>query len=180
MKKKSGLMEYSGHTNLKLYSTQFSYITIRGELKHLQLTNKDLKHYCQEGERCLADFYRTYLEALNDDGPFYRRPLAVASPVCVRYGEQVLGVNKLKGLMKEITRKAELKGNFTNHSGKRTCATQLYHAGIDEQEIMSRTGHRSETAVRKYKRSNSALQERVSEVLNPPNVKKIKCETTTL
>lgn len=85
----------------------------------------------------------------------------------MRYGEQVLRVNKLKGLMKEIAGKAGLEGNFTNHSGKRTCATQLYQAGIDEQEIMSRTGHRSEEAVRKYKRSNSALQERVSEDLNP-------------
>lgn len=82
----------------------------------------------------------------------------------MRYGEQVLGVNKLKGLMKEIAGNAGLEGNFTNHSGKRTCAIQLYQAGIDEQEIMSRTGHRSEVAVRKYKRSNSALQERVSEV----------------
>lgn len=72
-----------------------------------------------------------------------------------------------------------MEGNFTNYSGKRTCATQLYQAGIDDQEIMSRTGHRSEVAVRKYKRSNSALQERVSEVLNPPpHVKKMKCETT--
>jgi hypothetical protein len=81
--------------------------------------------------------------------------------------------------MKEITCKAGLEGNFTNHSGKRTCATQLYHAGIDEQEIMSRTGHRSEKAVRKYKRSNAELQGRVSEVLNPPNItKKLKCDST--
>lgn len=94
----------------------------------------------------------------------------------MRYGEQVLEVNELKGLMKEIAGKVGLEGNFTNHSGKRTCATQLYQAGIDEQEI----GHRSEVAVRKYKRSNSALQERVSEVLNPPNVKKMTCRTTVV
>jgi hypothetical protein len=61
--------------------------------------------------------------------------------------------------MKEITGKAGIERNFTNPSGKRACATKLYHAGIDEQEIMSRTDHRSETAVRKHKRSNSALQE---------------------
>ena len=89
-----------------------------------------------------------YLDALGHRGAFYRRPLAVG----IRYGEQVLGINKIKELMKEITGKAGLVGNFTNHSGKRTCATQLYQAGVDEQEIMSRTGHRSETAVRKYKR----------------------------
>lgn len=120
------------------------------------------------GERCLADFYCTSLDALSNEGPFYHRPLAISDNVCVRYGEQVLGVNKLKGLMMEIAGKEGMEGNFTNYSGKRTCATQLYQAGIDEQEIMSRTGHRSEVAVRKYKRSNSALQERVSEVLNPP------------
>ena len=39
----------------------------------------------------------------------------------------------------------------TSHSGKRTCVTQLYMAGVDEQEIMQRTGHRSEKSVQKYK-----------------------------
>ena len=76
-------------------------------------------------ERCLADFYMVYLDALGHRGAFYRRPLAVG----IRYGEQVLGINKIKGLMKEITGKAGLVGNFTNHSGKRTSATQLYQAG---------------------------------------------------
>ncbi|KAK3082931.1 hypothetical protein FSP39_009329 [Pinctada imbricata] len=152
--------------------------TFKGGLQHLQLTNKDIKHYCDEGERCLVDYYRIYLDALGNEGPFYRRPLAASGSVSVRYGEQVLGINKLKGLMKEITGKAGLQENFTNHSGRRTCATQLYHAGVDEQEIMQRTGHRSETADRKYKRTNSALQGHVSEILNPPTSKKVKCETT--
>lgn len=49
-----------------------------------------------------------------------------------------------------ICDRAGLKGNFTNHSGKRTCAIQLYIAGVAEQEIMARTGHRSEKSVRKY------------------------------
>ena len=60
-----------------------------------------------------------------------RRPLAVG----IRYGEQVLGINKIKELMKEITGKAGLVGNFTNHSGKRTCATQLYQAGAMIQQL---------------------------------------------
>ena len=80
-----------------------------------------------------------HLDALGHRGAFYRRPLAVG----IRYGEQVLRINKIKGLMKEITGQAGLVGNFTNRSGKRICATQLYQAGVDEQEIMSRTGHRA-------------------------------------
>ena len=62
----------------------------------------------------------------------------------MRYGDQVVGVNKLKNMMEIICERGGLKGNYSNHSGKRTCATQLYMAGVDEQEIMSRTGHRSE------------------------------------
>lgn len=65
--------------------------------------------------------------------------------------------------MKEIARKAGLEG--------------LCHPIIPSWN-MFRTGHRSEVAVRKYKRSNSALQDRVSKVLNPPNVKKMKWVTT--
>ena len=63
-----------------------------------------------------------YLDARGHRGAFYQS-------AGIRYGEQVLGINKIKGLMKEITGQAGLVGNFTNHSGKRTCATQLYQAG---------------------------------------------------
>ena len=57
---------------------------------------------------------------------------------------------------------------FDNHSGKVTCATQLYESGrFDEQTIMSRTRHRS-TAVRTYKRASSTLVKAVSNALQPP------------
>lgn len=79
-------------------------------------------------------------------GAFYRRPLNGDS---IRHSPPSLGINKLKTLVKTICAKAGLTGNFTNHSGKRPCATQVYMyiAGIDEQEIMKRTGNRSEKAV---------------------------------
>ncbi|CAC5403423.1 unnamed protein product [Mytilus coruscus] len=86
-----------------------------------------------------------------------------------RYGKSPLGVNKLNGLMREMCEKGGLVGNFTNHSGKRTCATALYQAGIDEQQIMERTGHRSTKGVRTYKIANANTQKRVSDVLNPPS-----------
>ena len=64
-----------------------------------------------------------------------------------------------------------MEGNYTNHSGKRTCATQLYLAGVDEQDIMARTGHRSEKAVRKYKQTCPTFRKRVSKVLDPPSTR---------
>ena len=114
----------------------------------------------------MADVFDLYLRALGNKGDFYRRPLA-NSAGNLRYSNQPVGINKLALFMKEITQKGGLKGNFTNHSGKRSCATQLYNAGVPEQEIMARTGHRSETAVRKYKRSSEEMLKQVSGVLDP-------------
>lgn len=68
--------------------------------------------------------------------------------------------------MKVICEKAGLKGNFTNHYGKRTCATALYQKGVDEQEIMGRTGHRSEMGVRAYKCGNADIACTVSKALD--------------
>ena len=73
--------------------------------------------------------------------------------------------------MKEMCQKAGLVGNYTNHSGKRTCATSLYKAGLDEQSIMDRTGHRF-TAVRGYKSKTDEVEQKFSEVLNPPKSSK--------
>ena len=117
------------------------------------------------GARNMYDHFDVYLKALGNDGYFYRKPLQGSA---IRYGKQPLGVNKLESLMKEMCTKAGLEGNYSNHSGKRTCATSLYNAGLDEQSIMDRTGHRS-NAVRAYKTKTNEVERRVSAALNPPN-----------
>jgi len=59
-----------------------------------------------------------------------------------------------------------MEGNYTNHSLRATSATRLFDAGVDEQLIMSRTGHSSTAGVRSYKRITERLQEMTSKVLN--------------
>ena len=83
-------------------------------------------------------------------------------------------MNKLNVIVKKICKKAGFKGYFTNHSGKVTCATELYKQNIDEQLIMQQTGHRSLDGVRKYKRSSDQHALQVTDVLQPPNPKKFK------
>ena len=56
-------------------------------------------------------------------------------------------------------------------------STQLYMAGVDEQEIMQRTGHRSEKSVQKYKVASSEIQKRVAAVLDPPKEDLVPYET---
>ena len=49
-----------------------------------------------------------------------------------------------------------------------TTASTLFDNQIDEQLVMERTGHRSTTAVRMYKRAGGELQQQVSNLLQPP------------
>lgn len=45
------------------------------------------------------NYFKLYLDALGNEGLFYRRPLSGLPP---RYGSQLVGVNKLKSMMKVI------------------------------------------------------------------------------
>lgn len=74
-------------------------------------------------------------------------------------------------MIKEMCALAGFSGNFTNHSGKVTCATRLFENNVDEQLIMRQTGHRS-NAVRAYKRPTKEHDRMVSQMLQPPSPKK--------
>ena len=75
--------------------------------------------------------------------------------------------------MKTICSNAGIMGNKTNHSLKATCATRLFHAGIDEQVIMAKTGHRSIKGVRAYKRMNESQIYSANVVIDGQSIKKM-------
>lgn len=143
----------------------------QGGLHQRKIEPKDLKIYAKTelGERCAVSIFEFYLSLIPSDGPFYRRPLT-GTPA--RYSTQVIGINKLSGIVKKFCDKAGFQGYFTNHSGKVTCATELFKQNIDEQLIMKQTGHRSQDAVRKYKRPSAQHELHVSDILQPPAPKK--------
>lgn len=143
----------------------------QGGLHQQKIDPKDLKIYAKPelGERCAVSIFEFYLGLIPANGPFYRRPLVGSPP---RYSIQVIGVNKLAHIVKNFCEKAGFQGYFTNHSGKVTCATELFKQNIDEQLIMKQTGHRSQDAVRRYKRPSVQHQLQVSDILQPPAAKK--------
>ena len=73
--------------------------------------------------------------------------------------------------MRKKSKQAGFNGHFTNHSGKVTCATQLFEENVDEQLIKLQTGHRSD-AVCAYKRPTKSHALQVSNILQPPLPKK--------
>lgn len=87
------------------------------------------------------------------------------------YDDAPVGIHTLQTVISRLCKDAGFVGYFTNHSLRATAATRLYAAGVDEQLITEKTGHRS-AAVRTYKRTSDAQQEEVSNILQAAKVVK--------
>ena len=145
--------------------------TLKGGLKTRKLNMKQVRHYSSRNdERCIVSIYEKYIAAIggtdSPELPFYWKPLQGPG---IRFAKQVLGVKTLGLLTKRMCEAAKLPGQYTSHSGKRTCASTLYQKGVPEDMIMQRTGHRSVEGVRAYKRASTAMMYECSKHLDPPS-----------
>ena len=145
----------------------------QGGLHQRKVQAKDLRIYADEslGDRCAISCFEYYLKLIPNKGPFYRRPIGDNPP---RFSSQIVGVNTLKNIVKNFCTEAGFKGQFSNHSGKVSCATELFRNNIDEQLIMKQTGHRSVDAVRCDKRPTAEHEKHVSSILQPPPSKRFE------
>ena len=118
--------------------------------------------------RCFVNLYKLYQSKCPKDRPnqaFYLQPLKNPTNDCW-FNTVPIGHVTLAGTVARICKKAGIKGYKTNHSLRATAATRLYQAGVDEQLIMEKTGHRSLEGVRSYKRTNTEQQENISDILS--------------
>ena len=80
-------------------------------------------------------------------------------------------------VVSQLCKAAKFEGFYTNHSLHVTAATRLFHNGIDEQIIMSVTGHISVDGVRRYKWICSDQEKAVSKLLEGSVSKRMNDET---
>ena len=139
----------------------------QGGIEHRKIHNKDLRIYSKPelGDRCVVSLFLLYLSLIPESGPFYRQPIKNSNPP--KFSKQVVGRNILSTVVKRFCEAAGFSGNYTNHSGKVTCATALFHSGIDEQLVQRQTRHRSD-AVRRYKQPSKEQDTIMSSILQPP------------
>ena len=96
---------------------------------------------------------------------FYLTPLSTPKED-VWYSRAPLGHNTLSKIVNEMMAQAGFEGYYTNHSLRVSSATRLFNAEVDEQLIMSRTGHSSTSGVRAYKRTSEKLKLMTSDLLS--------------
>ncbi|ESO91764.1 hypothetical protein LOTGIDRAFT_163122 [Lottia gigantea] len=117
--------------------------------------------------RCPVRLHEKYIALRPKNGTvdaFYLRPMKMPCSD-VWYCDSPVGIHTIQSTVKRLCQSAGIIGNFSNHSLRATAATRLYQAGVDEQLITEKTGHRS-NAVRAYKRTSDAQQASVSSVLH--------------
>ena len=121
--------------------------TNQGGLHSRTKQPKKVIHYANTTNpyRCFIHIYKTYMSKCPSDRPagaFYLQPLQ--KPKCdIWFSKVPCGHNTLQKIVPELMKAAGLSGYFTNHSLHASAATRLFEGGVDEQLIMSRTGHSS-------------------------------------
>ena len=126
----------------------------QGGLQHRKVQPKCVTYYGNESnpDRCLVRLYQLYISHRPTNVPhFYLTPLRKKIDD-VWYSKVPVGHNTLSQTVGRLCKLAGITGFKTNHSLRVTSATRLFQSGIDEQLIMSHTGHRSIDGVRSYKR----------------------------
>ena len=142
----------------------------QGGLKGRRNSVKEVKQHSNESNpsRCPVRLFKLYNNLCpknRPEGAFYLQPLRNTTSDCW-FSVKAMGHCALDGMVKKMCESAGIEGFQTNHSLRASTATRLYQAGVDEQLIMERTGHRSIDGVRSYKRTSDEQRIVLSDIIN--------------
>ena len=118
------------------------------------------------GPYCPVASFEQYLGHLNPKNEFlFQRPKKEKPQDQVWYDNMVVGERKLGNKMKEISTDANLSEVYTNHSIRATSITILDKAGFEARHIMTVSGHRNESSIRSYSKTDEGTKKEMSEKL---------------
>ena len=93
-----------------------------------------------------------YITKLNKNVDFlWQRPKQKIKDLNKEWYDPVpVGGDPLNSTMKNISKKANLSVEYTNHCIRATVVTKLNEKGFEARDIMATTGHKSESSIRSY------------------------------
>jgi len=139
-----------------------------GGLKGRKMKQKEVCHYANVENRksCFVNLFNKYVSLCSSSAKaFHVQPLSKPSETSW-YSSNPLGHHTISKTTKRLWESIGREGFITNPSLRATAATRLYEAGVNEQSIMERTGHKSLEGVRSYKRTTAQQKQSVSDILN--------------
>ena len=144
--------------------------TFKGGLKDKGRKPRQARAYesDENKDRCLVTIFEKYLSVCPREGlekSLYLLPLTKPRDGLL-FSAVPIGRNTLGNIVKNLMKEAGFNGKYTNHSLRVTTATRLFNAHIPDQLIMNQTGHRSTSAVTKYKRPNESQLQDVTAIIN--------------
>ena len=132
--------------------------------------------YATGGPFCLVASFEKYLQHLNPQNEFlFQRPKKKLTPDSdVWYDNMVVGERSLGEMTKQISKQAGLSKDYTNHNSIRaTAVTILDKSGFEARHILSLGGHRSESSIRSYSKTDESTKKRMSETLTAGAVSEV-------
>lgn len=118
------------------------------------------------GPQCPVASLELYIKHLNPKNEFlFQRPKKGSKigvdGVC--FDNMVVGERTLGEKMKCISKEAELSKIYTNHSIRATAVTILDKCGYEARHIMAVSGHKSESSIRSYCKTDTSTKKQMSE-----------------
>ena len=129
--------------------------------------------------RCPVKSFLLYTSKLNPLCPaFWQKPREVtpADPEQPWYCNSPVGNNTLSQKMKVISTSAGCSTTYTNHCLRATCVTVLDREGFANRDIMTVSGHHSETSIKHYSKTS---EEKMRAMSNAIAVQSMPMPTTT-
>ncbi|XP_071480598.1 uncharacterized protein KIAA1958-like [Diadema antillarum] len=171
-----------GMENVRDMTTNDFVLHVEGDSEYFTLRDMHTKnHQTDEGEsqggqmhamkgnpRCPVMNMKKYLSRLNPlcDWMWQRPKQRVSDEDGVWYANSPLGKWTLSKMTTVICEAAGCSKHYTNHSLRATSITLLDHAGYASRDIMSVSGHRSESSIKNYARTSEQTKRQMSNTLS--------------
>ena len=120
-------------------------------------------------DRCVVKLLDAYLLLLQPKPPYFYMQVSDFFPsdpakTCAR--KQRVGINTLKNVVPDLSRKYGIGVHYTNHSLHPTAIIRMFRSGITEKVIAETSGHRSTSALRCYEHTSAEQKLAVTLCIN--------------
>ena len=171
-----------GMENLrKINIEDFEVRTFSDETRYIVYTKDELKKNARvndefmeggfiverEDENCPVKSFLLYVSKLNPSlKSFFQRPKTRIPSEGPWFDNMVLGEKTLQGMMKKLSKEANLSHIYTNHCIRATCITLLDRAGVEARHIMAISGHKSESSIRSYASTSCSTKRKLAQTIS--------------